>query len=268
MMKPNLNHWAAALVVGICLLASPAGAHSKKCPKNTVQAGDLCVDTFEASVWLVPDPFGANKKLVKKIRAGKIIDPFDLAAAGAVQRGLAGDDYGLCSDHGLNCVALFAVSVEGATPSSHLTWFQAQQACANSGKRLPTAAEWQQAVAGTPDPGGDDGVDDCHTDSGFFIAMPTGSRGSCVSTFGAYDMVGNLWEWTANWVPRATAAPGWGTFSNDFMALSGASDTAQHPGAIMRGGFFGSGSAAGPLAVTAAIAPYDSTGGVGVRCVR
>src|SRR5256885_10575002 len=30
------------------------------------------------------------------------------------------------------------------------TYFQAQQALANSGKRLPTNAEWQAAVAGTP----------------------------------------------------------------------------------------------------------------------
>lgn len=268
-MRRTLSTWTGPLVaLGLWLLASPAAAHHKTCPKNAVKAGDLCFDTYEASVWQVPDPNGANKKLAKRIRAGKVIDPFELAEAGAVPRGVAGDDYGFCSDHGLNCVELFAVSLEGVTPSSHLTWFQAQQACANAGKRLPTAAEWQQAVAGTPDTGSDDGVHDCHTDSGFFIAMPTGSRAACVSAFGTYDMVGNLWEWTSNWVPRATSAPGWGAFSDDFMALSGASETAEHPGAIMRGGFFGSATDAGRLAVTAAIAPYDSTGGVGVRCVR
>ena len=69
-------------------------------------------------------------------------------------------DYAPCADNGQNCADdIFAVSLAGVTPSARITWFQAQAACANAGKRLPTNAEWQVAVAGTPDPGPDNGDD-------------------------------------------------------------------------------------------------------------
>jgi formylglycine-generating enzyme required for sulfatase activity len=60
-------------------------------------------------------------------------------------------------------------------------------------------------VAGTPDPGPDDGTTDCNTAS-VFTAVATGSRSSCESSDGAFDMVGNLFEWVADWVPRSTAS--------------------------------------------------------------
>ncbi|MGH8477343.1 MAG: SUMF1/EgtB/PvdO family nonheme iron enzyme, partial [Methylococcales bacterium] len=41
--------------------------------------------------------------------------------------------------------AIYARSEAGETPSGKITWFQAQQACVNAGKRLPTNAEWQMA---------------------------------------------------------------------------------------------------------------------------
>jgi formylglycine-generating enzyme required for sulfatase activity len=82
-------------------------------------------------------------------------------------------------------------------PSANMTWFQAQSACKNARKRLPSNGEWQAAVAGTQDPGPDNGTTDCKTDVG--AAVPTGSRSGCVSEDGAFDMVGNLWEWVADW---------------------------------------------------------------------
>lgn len=60
-------------------------------------------------------------------------------------------------------------------------------------------------------------------------------------------MVGNVTEWTADWVPQSTACPGWSGFSGDTMCLSGASTTAFGPGALLRGGFFFGGTNAGPL---------------------
>jgi hypothetical protein len=93
--------------------------------------------------------------------------------------------------------------VPGRRPSAFITWFQAQQACLNVGKRLPTNAEWQGAVAGTPtdyESGPDDGVHDCNTSTAQHVVL-TGSRDRCVSSFGAFDMVGNVFEWTADWPP-------------------------------------------------------------------
>jgi len=53
----------------------------------------------------------------------------------------ATDDYAPCTKNGQNCVNdIYAVSLPSEIPSSHITWFQAQEACANAGKRLPTSA--------------------------------------------------------------------------------------------------------------------------------
>lgn len=109
------------------------------------------MSSYEASVWRIPDPLVANKGLVKKVKSGKAT-ALDLAAAGATQLGTASDNYTPCTDNGQNCSNdIYAVSLAGETPSSRITWFQAQQACKNSQKRLPSNAEWQAAVAGSPD---------------------------------------------------------------------------------------------------------------------
>ena len=97
----------------------------------------------------------------------------------------------------------------------------------------------------------------------------TGARSSCVSARGAFDMVGNLAEWVADWVPRSTTCPGWGSFSDDDMCLSGASTTANGPGALVRGGAFASlgGPLAGPLAVRD-FPPFREASFIGFRCAR
>ena len=76
--------------------------------------------------------------------------------------------------------------MQGVEPRASITWFQAQQALANSGKRLPTNAQWQMAVAGTPDSTA------CNV--GGSAAQKTGANPGCRSDWGANDMVGNLWE--------------------------------------------------------------------------
>jgi formylglycine-generating enzyme required for sulfatase activity len=153
------------------------------------------------------------------------------------------------------------------TPSAFITWFQAQQACTNAGKRLPSNAEWQAAVAGTPDPGPDNGTTDCNT--GTFTVALTGSRSSCVSSRGAFDMVGNLDEWVSDWVPRSTTCGAWGAGvspTGDDQCLAGAATTGE-PGALLRGGDFGRGSPAGPLTVEAN-RPSDASDEIGFRCAR
>ena len=96
----------------------------------------------------------------------------------------------------------------------------------------------------------------------------TGTRSGCVSARGAFDMVGNVEEWVADWVPRSTACTGWASFSDDLMCLSGASTAGSGPGALTRGGSLVSGTSAGPLAVSGGKLPIFSTGLIGFRCVR
>jgi formylglycine-generating enzyme required for sulfatase activity len=231
-----------------------------------VVAGTVCLDSYEASVWRVPNPTTTNATLVRKIQLGRATQA-DLRTGGATQLGNKSDDYAPCTDNGQNCADdIYAVSLPSEIPSAHITWFQAQEACANAGKRLPTSAEWQMGAIGTPDPGPDNGTTDCNSATG--SASLTGGRAICVSARGAFDMVGNLAEWVADWVPLSTACPGWGGFSDDFMCLSGASTTASGPGALVRGGAFFGGPIAGPLAVFGTFEPSRSEDFVGFRCTR
>jgi formylglycine-generating enzyme required for sulfatase activity len=271
------------------MMATPAAAAwpgdwTTKCPIDSVKVGSLCMDKYEASVWEIPACHGttSNKALITKVQRG-IVKRADLLLGTAVQRGVAGDDY-VCTDNGQDCAAnlnftactgsaIFAVSLSATlldptpiAPSAFLTWFQAQEACTNAGKRLPTSAEWQAAANGTPDPGPDNGTTDCNTASTYAVSA-TASRSSCVSARGAFDMAGNLYEWVADWLPTSTACPGWGGFSNDHLCLAGASTTTG-PAAVLRGGNWALGTDAGVFNIDALSWPgaaYDSTG---FRCAR
>ena len=239
----------------------------RACAPDAVLAGTVCLDRYEASVWRVLEPTTTNALLVKKLRQGTATTD-DLEAGGATQLGAAGDDYAPCQGNGLDCANdIFAASLPSQIPSAHATWFQAQEACANVGKRLPTSAEWQVGANGTQDPGPDDGITDCNTASGGLST--TGARSRCVSARGAFDMVGSLAEWVADWVPSPTVCPGWASFSNDDMCLAGASTTSNSPGALSRGGAFASigGPLAGPHAVHP-FPPFRSANFIGFRCAR
>jgi hypothetical protein len=242
--------------VGLSLgLAAPAIAGAKECPPDSVQSGTICIDRYEASVWTT-----TNAGLIKKIKDGKVTQ-VDLIAAGAIQLGLLFGDLVAagCPSTGNGCVDVYAVSIPGVTPSTLMTWFQAAAAARNAGKRLPSNAEWQVAALGTPDGA------PCIVNGGG-PPRPTGTAG-CVSDVGAFDMVGNVWEWVADWVPLPTACPGWGGFSDDSMCLAGASTTGG-PAALIRGGDFFSGALAGVFAVTGFNPTLPFNDFIGFRAAR
>ena len=256
---------------GLLLLASAAGAQGAKplakCAPNAVVSGTVCMDKYEASVWRVEDPTGLNRKLVKKIQRGRAT--LDNLLKVADQLG-SGGDYGACTDEGQNCAEIFAVSLAGVPPSANTTWFQAQQACKNSRKRLPTSAEWQAAVAGTPDTVDDNTSTRCNTATAAHVE-PAGFRSTCVSFDGAFDMVGNLREWVADWVPRSTTCGAWTNpiSPTDDQCLAGASgDAMDEPGALLRGGGFSDGTKAGPFTIDGRTEPSSSGADIGFRCVR
>ena len=87
------------------------------------------------------------------------------------------------------------------------------------------------AALGTPD-----GLPDCNVVLSPDDIDPTGSHPKCVSEVGAFDMVGNLAEWVAEWVPRATTCGG-ALFPPEFTGencFHGA-DTAFGPAPLVRG---------------------------------
>lgn len=249
--------------------ALPASALVLRCPPDSVKVGDTCIDKYESSIWQIPSE---NTDLIKRVQVGRVTLA-DLTNGGATQVSPAltcnrSPAFPPTFDATGNWTRpLFAVSVAGVQPTGCVTWFQAEQACALSGKHLLTNQEWQRAAAGTPDPGTDDGGTDCNI-GGLAHPLDTGSRARCTSNWGAFDMVGNVEEWVADWTAQPTACPGWGAFSDDGMCLAGAGTTATGPGALVRGGFFAGGfSEAGVFALDV-VAPARAGRGIGFRCGR
>jgi len=115
--------WVFGVVLGIfgCAfcLSSPAAA---ACPRDSVLAGTICIDKYEASVWKTSD-----RSLINKIQKGTVT-LHDLAKAGASQLGLTAGDLIVngCPATGNGCTDFYAVSIEGVTPAAFISWFQAR----------------------------------------------------------------------------------------------------------------------------------------------
>lgn len=166
------------------------------CPPGMARAGDVCIDRWEAALILVetPDfPRGWSPYL------------------------------------GPGTAAVRAVSAPGVVPQGHITGVQAAAACTRAGKRLCTDGEWLRACQGAAgltypygdarEPGRCNDARTCHpavqyfesTDGSVFSMIGhaclnqlpdglarTGAHPGCVSEDGAFDLMGNLHEWTAD----------------------------------------------------------------------
>ena len=88
-------------------------------------------------------------------------------------------------------------------PVVMVRWDEAQAYCRAKGGRLPSEAEWEKAARGTNGdiyPWGNTFDVQKANIGGFSGGLrPVGSYKAGKSPFNVYDMIGNVWEWTADW---------------------------------------------------------------------
>lgn len=174
--------------------------------------------------------------------------------------------YALCVDAGV-CGAPdgFDPDVDPTLPMTGMSWDDAAAYCAFAGKRLPTEAEWEKAARG------DDGRtypwgDDAPTCAQANVAgcgdalLPVGGREAGASPYGALDLAGNAWEWTADW------------YAADAYADHAGPDPEGPPtgtSKVYKGGSAGNDAALARASNRAdTYAPSVGGSGLGFRCVR
>jgi len=150
------------------------------------------------------------------------------------------------------------------SPVECVDWFQSKGFCEAVDARLCTEAEWEYAARGgttTKYYCGDDFscLDDIAWHKDNSASHKHDVKGQAPNDFGLYDMLGNVWEWTADW------------YSPGYYSVSPANDP-QGPdagtGRLDRGGSFNYSVTDHRVSFRGYSPPAGSWDYVGFRCCR
>ena len=216
---------------------------------------------------------------------GYCIDRYEESADAKCQRPKPANQFD--TEINITDVACLPLSVKGNTPWVNVALHEALAICAKAGKRLPSNKEWYRAALGTPDrvDGSDTSCALGHI--GQTQADMTGAHTSCISSYGVFDMVGNVWEWVdgevdngvygnhelpsegyvsevdVDGVPTKIATSSDPAFGEDYLFID---KSGLH--GMIRGGFWSLKEKAGIYDVNATIPPTFIGNAVGFRCAK
>ena len=223
---------------------------------------------------------------VTTAEGGYCIDMFEVSAGDTCQRIDPLNEFETQAN--LTDTKCLPTSKKGNHPWVNVPLHEALAICAKVGKRLPTNKEWYRAALGTPDAVNPDDSTTCSLGrTGQSHSDTTGTRASCVSSYGVYDMVGNVWEWVdgqvedgkygvrylpsdgyvdevdVEGVPSRTATSSNVAFGEDYFFID-------HSGlrGMIRGGFWSLKEKAGIFSINATVQTSFVGDAVGFRCAK
>jgi formylglycine-generating enzyme required for sulfatase activity len=239
-LNGTLNQKPVSVSASDLLMGSaPNQGAADEHPQHRVRLGGFSIDRYEVT----------NERYGRCVKAGACQAPALLSSA--------------------KRKSYFAEAEFAQYPVVFVDWDRADKFCRWDGARLPTEAEWELAARGPAPsqrifPWGDTPPDCTKANLGGDLSCVgdtdrVGRRPAGASVWGAMDLAGNVWEWTADWYDAKYYAT-----SPVFDPKGPSRGTLK----VMRGGCFMSNADSLRVSCRKPELPGTWAPNVGFRCVR